>query len=112
MKAANQAAQAGREPVERRAEAKGNAGQTNTRRTQSRESVRQGLERIREVHCFAVITQGGSRMRESCTYGSVRGALSNGRPYRDRSVPTRREADRTKRVGTLRFAHPTPLRRG
>jgi putative ABC transport system substrate-binding protein len=23
-------------------------------------------------------------MRESCTYGSVRGALSNGRPYRDR----------------------------
>src|SRR5437660_5260432 len=29
-------------------------------------------------------TQGGSRMRESCTYGSVRGAPSNGRPYRDR----------------------------
>ena len=23
-------------------------------------------------------------MRESCTYGSVRGAPSNGRPYRDR----------------------------
>src|SRR4030081_3094432 len=29
-------------------------------------------------------TQGGSRMRESRTYGSVRGALSNERPYRDR----------------------------
>src|SRR6266576_2278930 len=29
-------------------------------------------------------TRGGSRMRESRTYGSVRGALSNGRPYRDR----------------------------
>src|SRR5271166_3405995 len=28
--------------------------------------------------------QGGSRMRESRTYGSVRGALSNGRPYRNR----------------------------
>src|SRR5260370_16049104 len=28
-------------------------------------------------------TQGGSRMRESRTYGSVRGACSNGRPYRD-----------------------------
>src|SRR5258705_7799023 len=28
-------------------------------------------------------TQGGSRMRESRTYGSVRGALSNERPYRD-----------------------------
>ena len=25
-------------------------------------------------------------MRESRTYGSVRGALSNGRPYRDRSA--------------------------
>src|SRR4051812_17522040 len=28
-------------------------------------------------------TQGGSRMRESRTYGSVWGALSDGRPYRD-----------------------------
>ena len=28
-------------------------------------------------------TRGGSRMREFRTYGSVRGALSNGRPYRD-----------------------------
>src|SRR6266550_2295786 len=27
---------------------------------------------------------GGSRMRESCTYGSVRGARGNSRPYRDR----------------------------
>jgi hypothetical protein len=29
-------------------------------------------------------TQGGSRVRESRTHGSVRGALSNKRPYRDR----------------------------
>jgi hypothetical protein len=29
-------------------------------------------------------TQGGSRMRENRTYGCVRGAPSNGRPYRDR----------------------------
>ena len=29
-------------------------------------------------------TQGGNRMRESCTYGSVRGARGNSRPYRDR----------------------------
>src|SRR5229473_931876 len=49
VKGANQVAQAMREPVERRAEAKGNAGQTNTRQTQSRESVTQGLERIRHV---------------------------------------------------------------
>ena len=48
-KLANQAAQAGRELVERRAEAKGNAGQTNTRQTQSRASVTQGLDRIREA---------------------------------------------------------------
>ena len=27
---------------------------------------------------------GGSSMQESCTYGSVRGAPSNGRPYRNR----------------------------
>src|SRR5258707_11553074 len=29
-------------------------------------------------------TEGGSRMRESRAYGSVRGALRNERPYRDR----------------------------
>ena len=29
------------------------------------------------------LTQGSSRMREYCLYGSVRGAPSNGRPYRD-----------------------------
>jgi len=28
-------------------------------------------------------------MRESCKYGSVRGALSNGRPYRDLASPHR-----------------------
>src|ERR1700745_3712004 len=36
------------EPVERRAGTKGNAGQQSTRRTQSRESVSQALERIRK----------------------------------------------------------------
>ena len=70
------------EPVERRAETKGNAGQQSTCRTQSRVSVSQALERIRQA--FAVMTRGRSRMRESCMYGSVRGAPSNGRPYRDR----------------------------
>ena len=56
------------EPVERRAEAKGNAGQQSTRRTQSRISVSQALERIRRR--TAVTTRGGSRMRESRTCGS------------------------------------------
>jgi len=69
------------EPVERRAGTKGNADQQSTRRTLSRVSVSQALERIRQV--VAVWTRGGSRMRASRTYGSVRGALSNGRPYRD-----------------------------
>ena len=32
--------------------------------------------------------RGGSRMQESCTYGSVRGAPSNGRPYRNLEVLT------------------------
>src|SRR5262245_51251883 len=70
------------EPVERREETKGNASQQSTCRTQSRISVSQALERIRQT--FAVMTRGRSRMRESCMYGSVRGVPSNGRPYRDR----------------------------
>src|SRR6266511_3288537 len=70
------------EPVERRAKAKGNAGQQSTHRAQYRLRVAQALACIRRL--FAVDTRGGSRMRESCTYGSVRGAPSNGRPYRDR----------------------------
>src|ERR1700692_4000828 len=37
------------EPVERRAGTEGNADQQSTRRTQSRESVTQALERIRKV---------------------------------------------------------------
>jgi RNA-directed DNA polymerase len=51
------------EPVERRAESKGNADQQSTHQTQSRASVSQALERIRQT--FAVMTRGRSRMRES-----------------------------------------------
>src|SRR5262245_25846228 len=69
------------EPVERRAGTKGNADWQSTYWTQRQGSVSQALERIRQV--FAVRTRGRSRMRESCTYGSVRGALSNERPYRN-----------------------------
>ena len=81
VKPANKAERSATELVERRAETKGNADQQSTRRTQSRTSVSQALERIRQA--FAVWTRGRSRMRESRTYGSVRGALSNERPYRD-----------------------------
>jgi hypothetical protein len=67
------------EPVERRAETKGSADQQRTRRTQRRISVSKMLARIRQ-HIAAVDTQGGNRMRESCKYGSVRGARGNSRP--------------------------------
>ena len=81
VKPANNAERSAAEPVEPRTEAKGNAGQQGTHRTQSRVSVSQTLDRIRQA--FAIVTRGGSRMQESCTYRSVRGAPSNGRPYRD-----------------------------
>ena len=47
-KPANEAEQSAAEPVEQRAEAEGNARQQSTCRTSSRESVTQGLERIRQ----------------------------------------------------------------
>src|SRR5262245_14353091 len=62
--------------------AEGKAGQQSTHRAQYRSRVAQALACLRCV--VAVDTRGGNRMRESCTYGSVRGALSNERPYRDR----------------------------
>src|SRR5258708_33039065 len=81
-KPTNKAEQSAAELVEPRAGTKGNAGQQSTCRTQSRVSVSQALERIRRL--TAVTTRGGSRMRESRTYGSVRGARGNSRPYRER----------------------------
>ena len=67
------------EPVERRAGTKGNADQQSTCRTQSRESVPQALERWNaygkwQSPTLPSHTRGGSRMRESRTSGSVRGA--------------------------------------
>ena len=78
VKPANKAEQSAAEPVEQRAETKGNANQQSACRTQSRVSVSQALERIRQA--FAVWTRGKSRMRESCTYGSARGARDNSLP--------------------------------
>jgi RNA-directed DNA polymerase len=49
VKPVNKAEPSAEEPVEPRAETKGNAGQQSTRRAQSRESVSQALERIRQV---------------------------------------------------------------
>ena len=52
---------------------KGNAGQQSTYRAQDRERVSQALERVRHLPSD---TQGRSRVRESRTHGSVRGAPS------------------------------------
>ena len=81
VKPTNKAERSAAEPVEPRAETKGNADQQSTYRAQNRISVSQALDCMRQA--LAVWTRGRSRMRESCTYGSVRGALSNERPYRD-----------------------------
>ena len=60
------------ERVERRGGAEENTGQTSTRRTPSRASVSPGLDRVRTAASPSNI-QGGSRMRECRTSGSVRG---------------------------------------
>ena len=57
VKPANNAERSAAEPVEPRAEAKGNAGQQGTHRTQCRASVSQALDRMRQA--FAVVTRGG-----------------------------------------------------
>src|ERR1700738_4278777 len=75
-KPANKAERSAAELVE----PKGNAGWQSTLRTQSRACGSQALARMRQA--FAVRTRGRSRMRESRTYGSGRGALRNERPYR------------------------------
>src|SRR2546423_12498142 len=72
-KRTNKAVSTAAEPVERRAEAKGNASQQSTCRTQSRVSVSQALERIRQAvtkNALPSHTQGGSRMPELGPYGS------------------------------------------
>src|SRR5262249_29911339 len=72
LKPANNAEQSAAELAERRTGTKGNADQQSTHWTQSQARVSQALDRIRQI--FAVTHRGGSRMRESRPYGSVRGA--------------------------------------
>ena len=104
-KPTNKAVLTAAEPVERRAEAKGNASQQSTRRTQSRVSVSHALERIRQTvakNALPSHTQGGSRMPEWGPYGSVRGALSNERPYRDlRNVDANCRSERSHRFARI-----------
>jgi len=89
VKRANKAERSAAESVEPRAGAEGNASQQSTRRAQNRESVSHELASIRQAKtALPSSTRGGSRMRASRLYGSVRGALSNGRPYRERYLWT------------------------
>ncbi len=61
-KQANKAGEPAAEPVERRAGAKGNAGQERTLRTQGREGAPQGLDRVRQAarHRFAATPETGA----------------------------------------------------
>src|SRR5271166_6232371 len=84
-KPTNKAGRPVAEPVEPRPGTKGNADQQSTHRTQSRVRVTQALDRVRQGPTCALTsnTRGRSRMPKSGLSGSVRGAPSNGRPYRD-----------------------------
>jgi hypothetical protein len=88
MKLANKPGRSGAESVEPRKRTEGNTGEQHMCRTQSRESVSQGLAWVRGAARGAstLITRGGSPVRELRTPGSVRGVPSNGHPYRDSSL--------------------------
>ena len=77
-KPTNKAERSAAEPVEPRIGTKGNVRQRCLCRAQYRASG----PLVAGVHTAgsAVDTRGGSRMRESRTYGSVRGARGNSRP--------------------------------
>ena len=85
-KPTNKAVPTAAEPVERRAGAKGNASQQSTLRTQCR--ITRVIGAGAHTASSPSHTQGGSRVPELGPLGSVRGALSNERPYRD--PPNRR----------------------
>jgi len=107
-KLANKAERSVAEPVEPRAGTKGNANQQHSGRTQSRETVSQVLVRIRQTarnSDLPSLTRGRSRMRESRTYGSVRGAGSNLRPYRDRQQHPPGTAAIWDKLPSLGMAH-------
>src|SRR5262249_16696738 len=82
-KPANKAEQSAAESVERRAGAKGNAGQQSTFRTQSRANVSQALERIRQP--LAVTPPGGGPYAGKPPVRFCAGGVRcNARPYRYR----------------------------
>ena len=115
VKPSNKARTPAAEAVEPRAGTKGNADQQSTHRTQSRARVTQALDRVRQApeRRLAVTPRGRSRMLESGSSGSVRGASSNGRPYRepDRVVGWRSAGAAANAAATLAEALDTILGR-
>jgi hypothetical protein len=85
LKPANKPGRPGAELVEPRERTEGNTGEQHTCRTLRRVNVSQRLNGVRQAAHWALslITQGGSPVRESRPPGSVRGAPSNGCPYRE-----------------------------
>jgi hypothetical protein len=88
VKPANKPGRLGAELVEPRERTEGNTGEQHTCRTPRRVNVSQRLACVREAASWdssSLTTRGGSPVRESRQPGSVRGASSNGCPYRDRN---------------------------
>src|SRR5436190_195810 len=81
VKPTNKAERSAAELVERRAGTKGNAVWQSTHWTQRQACVAQAPDCMRQLLCR--LDPSGSRMRESRTYGSGRGARGNSRPYRE-----------------------------
>src|SRR5258708_8609344 len=88
VKPANKSGRPDAEWVEPRAGAEGHAVQQNTFRHRTGQVCHMRWTHTRGGNGVALPsnTRGGSRMREFRPYGSVRGAPSNGRPYRDSDV--------------------------
>src|SRR5258706_8613944 len=107
LKATNNPGRLGAELVEPRERTEGNMGEQHTYRTLRR------IKRVPEARLCtrscswdsSLTTRGGSPVRESRPPGSVRGASSNGCPYRDRPSKdhsTKRKRSRTRLQLVLR----------
>jgi len=106
LKPTNKPGRLGAELVEQRERTEGNMGEQHTYRTLCR------IKRVPEARLCtrscswdsSLTTRGGSPVRESRPPGSVRGASSNGCPYRDRTPLFARRHRRTSFRSRLPFA--------
>jgi hypothetical protein len=85
MRGSNKGGQPTAESLEGRPETKENDLQQRMRPTQCGYRMSQGLQNVRQSRVLALtpFIQGKSRMRESRSYGSVRGVAGDRYPYRD-----------------------------